>query len=52
MNENDSQPKRNSRQTAVLAAVMREEMKNKDIDDYKVIFGAATISKKEATRLE
>ncbi len=30
---------------------MREKMKNKDKDEYKVIFGGATISKKEANKV-
>jgi len=30
---------------------MRGKMKNKDNDDYKVIFGGATITKKEANRV-
>lgn len=31
--------------------VIREKMKNKDKDDYKVIFGGAAISKKEANKV-
>ena len=30
---------------------MREQMKNKNEDDYKVVFGGATISKTEAKRV-
>jgi len=30
---------------------MRETMKNEDKDEYKVIFGGATISKKEANKV-
>ena len=30
---------------------MKEDMKNKDDDDYKVIFAGATISKKEANKV-
>jgi hypothetical protein len=49
---NDVQPGRSTglKPPVFSHPVMREKMKNKDKDDYKVIFGGATISKKEANK--